>query len=77
MPTQYIPACEKGFKACMAKGPKLEFPLTNIRVVLNDGSSHSVDSSDMAFQAAARGGFLQAFAKAKPIIQEPIMIVVV
>ncbi|MBI5063799.1 MAG: elongation factor G, partial [Desulfatitalea sp.] len=77
VPTQYIPACEKGFKACMAKGPKLEFPLTNIRVVLNDGSSHSVDSSDMAFQAAARGGFLQAFAKAKPIIQEPIMKVVV
>jgi elongation factor G len=77
VPTQYIPACEKGFKACMAKGPKLEFPLTNIRVVLNDGASHSVDSSDMAFQAAARGGFLQAFAKAKPIIQEPIMKVVV
>jgi elongation factor G len=77
VPTQYIPACEKGFKACMAKSPKLEFPLTNIRVVLNDGASHSVDSSDMAFQAAARGGFLQAFAKAKPIIQEPIMKVVV
>jgi len=77
VPTQYIPACEKGFKACMVKGPKLEFPLTNIRVVLNDGASHSVDSSDMAFQAAARGGFLQAFAKAKPIIQEPIMKVVV
>jgi elongation factor G len=77
VPTQYIPACEKGFKACMVKGPKLEFPLTNIRVVLNDGASHSVDSSDMAFQAAARGGFLQAFARAKPIIQEPIMKVVV
>ncbi|MDA8137670.1 MAG: elongation factor G, partial [Desulfobacteraceae bacterium] len=77
VPTQYIPACEKGFKACMAKSPKLEFPLANIRVVLNDGSSHSVDSSDMAFQAAARGGFLQAFAKAKPVILEPIMKVVV
>jgi elongation factor G len=77
VPTQYIPACQKGFKACMVKSPKLEFPLTNIRVVLNDGSSHSVDSSDMAFQAAARGGFLQAFAKAKPVILEPIMKVVV
>lgn len=77
VPTQYIPACEKGFRNCMAKGPKLEFPLTNIRVVLNDGASHSVDSSDMAFQAAARGGFLQAFAKAKPVVQEPIMKVVV
>ncbi len=77
VPTQYIPACEKGFKGCMAKGPKLEFPVTGVRVVLNDGASHSVDSSDMAFQAAARGGFLQAYAKAKPVIQEPIMKVVV
>ncbi len=77
IPTQYIPACEKGFKGCMTKGPKLEFPVTGIRVVLNDGASHSVDSSDMAFQAAARGGFLQAYAKAKPVIQEPIMKVVV
>jgi len=77
IPTQYIPACEKGLKACMAKGPKLEFPVTGIRVVLNDGASHSVDSSDMAFQAAARGAFLQAYAKAKPVIQEPIMKVVV
>ncbi len=77
IPTQFIPACEKGFKACMAKGPKLEFPVTGIHIVLNDGASHSVDSSDMAFQAAARGGFLQAYAKARPVIQEPIMKVVV
>ncbi len=77
IPTQYIPACEKGFRLCMAKGPKLEFPITGIRVVLNDGASHSVDSSDMAFQAAARGGFLQAYAKARPVIQEPVMKVVV
>jgi elongation factor G len=77
VPTQYIPACEKGFKGCMAKGPKLEFPITGIKVVLNDGASHSVDSSDMAFQAAARGAFLEAYAKAKPVIQEPVMKVVV
>jgi elongation factor G len=77
IPTQFIPACEKGFQGCMTKGPKLEFPVTGIRIVLNDGASHSVDSSDMAFQAAARGGFLQAYAKAKPVIQEPIMKVVV
>jgi elongation factor G len=77
IPTQYIPACEKGFHACMAKGPKLEFPVTGIRIVINDGASHSVDSSDMAFQAAARGAFLQGYAKAKPVVQEPIMKVVV
>ncbi len=77
IPTQYISACEKGFKNCMQKGPKMEFPVTGIRVVVNDGASHSVDSSDMAFQAAARGAFLQGYAKAKSVIQEPIMKVVV
>ena len=77
IPTQYISACEKGFKECMQKGPKMEFPVTGIRVVINDGASHSVDSSDMAFQAAARGAFLQGYAKAKSVIQEPIMKVVV
>ncbi len=77
IPTQYIPACEKGFRSCMAKGPKLEFPVTGVKVVLADGAAHSVDSSDMAFQAAARGAFLDTYAKAKPVIQEPIMKVVV
>ena len=77
IPTQFIAACEKGFKNCMAKGPKMEFPVTGIRVVINDGASHSVDSSDMAFQAAARGAFRQGYLKAKPVIQEPIMKVVV
>ena len=53
------------------------FPVTGIKVVINDGSSHSGDSSDMAFQAAARGAFLEGYAKAKPVIHEPIMKVVV
>ncbi len=77
IPTQYIPACEKGFRACMVKGPKLEFPVTGVRVVINDGSSHSVDSSEMAFQSAARGGFLEGYAKAGVVIHEPVMKVVV
>ena len=77
IPTQYIAACEKGFRQCMAKGPKLEFPITGVKVVINDGASHAVDSSDMAFQAAARGAFLEAYAKATPVIHEPIMKVVV
>lgn len=77
VPTQYISACEKGFRKCMLKGPKMEYPVTGIRVVINDGASHSVDSSDMAFQAAARHAFLQGYAKAKSVIQEPIMKVVV
>ena len=77
IPTQFIPACEKGFRNCLAKGPKLAFPVTGIKVVINDGASHAVDSSDMAFQAAARGAFLEGYAKAKAVIQEPIMKVVV
>jgi elongation factor G len=44
IPSQFIPACEKGFKKCLAKGPKMGFPITSIKVVINDGSSHSVDS---------------------------------
>ncbi|MDY0162652.1 elongation factor G [Desulfobotulus sp.] len=77
IPTNFIPACEKGFRACMVKGPSLEFPITGVRVVINDGASHAVDSSEMAFQAAARGAFLEGYAKAKPTVLEPIMKVVV
>ena len=77
IPTQFIPACEKGFRGCLAKGPKMEFPVTGVKVVINDGASHSVDSSEMAFQAAARGAFREAYAKAQPVILEPIMKVVV
>jgi len=77
IPTQYIPACEKGFKGCLAKGPKMEFPVTGIKVVIDDGASHAVDSSEMAFKAAARGAFLQGYAKAGPVVHEPVMKVVV
>ena len=77
IPTQFISACEKGFRSCLAKGPWMGFPVTGVRVVIRDGASHAVDSSDMAFQAAARGAFRQAYAKAKPVIHEPVMKVVV
>jgi elongation factor G len=77
IPTQYIPACEKGFKACLEKGPWMKYPVTGVKIVITDGASHSVDSSDMAFQAAARGAFLQGYLKARPVLHEPIMKVVV
>jgi elongation factor G len=77
IPTQFIPACEKGFRNCLAKGPKVEFPVTGVKIIINDGASHTVDSSDMAFQAAARGAFLEGYSKARPVIHEPIMKVVV
>ncbi|MGM0452924.1 MAG: elongation factor G [Thermodesulfobacteriota bacterium] len=77
IPTHFIPACEKGFKECLAKGPWMKYPVTGIKVVLTDGSAHSVDSSEMAFQAAARGAFQEAYPKAGPILLEPVMKVVV
>lgn len=77
IPTQYIPSCKQGFAGCMAKGPKLGFPVTGIKVTINDGAFHAVDSSEMAFKSAARGAFLEGYAKAKPVIKEPIMKVVI
>ncbi|MCP4038311.1 MAG: elongation factor G [bacterium] len=73
IPTEYVPAVKKGFASCLAKGRLIGFPVLGIRVVVNDGQSHAVDSSEMAFQAAARGAFRDGFAKAKPIVMEPIM----
>jgi elongation factor G len=57
----------------MPKGRIIGFPVTGMRFVVNDGGSHSVDSSDMAFQAAARGAFREVYGRAKPQILEPIM----
>ncbi len=73
IPTEYIPAVEKGFRAMLDKGRLIGFPVVGVKVVINDGQSHSVDSSDMAFQAAGRGAFREVYAKAKPIILEPVM----
>ena len=77
IPTQYISSCEKGFKDCMEKSPVYEFPITGVHVVINDGASHSVDSSEMAFRAAAIGAFIEGYRRAKPTILEPVMKVVV
>ena len=77
IPTEFIPSCEKGFLASMAKGPLLGFPVTGVKIAINDGQSHAVDSSDMAFQAAARGAFKEGYLKARPVILEPIMKVAV
>ena len=64
---------EKGFASCLEKGRLIGFPIQGLRVVVNDGKSHAVDSSDNAFQAAARGAFRDVYGKAKPIILEPVM----
>jgi elongation factor G len=73
IPTEFMPSVEKGFVSCLAKGRLIGFPVQGLRVVVNDGKAHSVDSSDNAFQAAARGAFRQAYPQARPIILEPVM----
>jgi elongation factor G len=73
IPTEYVPSCDKGFKEAVKKGSLIGFPIVNIRCVINDGQSHPVDSSDIAFQSAAIGAFREAYGKAKPVILEPIM----
>jgi len=73
IPTEYISAVEKGFVQCMEKGRLIGFPVIGVKVVVDDGKSHSVDSSEMAFQAAGRGAFRDAYPRAKPIVLEPVM----
>lgn len=73
IPTEYIPAVDKGFQASLAKGQLIKFPVVGVKVTVNDGQSHPVDSSDMAFQLAAMGAFKEAYMKASPEIMEPIM----
>jgi elongation factor G len=73
IPREFIPAVEKGFKSMIAKSPRLGVPVVGVRVAIDDGQSHAVDSSDIAFQEAARGAFRDFFPRAKPRILEPIM----
>ncbi|MFC1534899.1 elongation factor G [Thermodesulfobacteriota bacterium] len=73
IPTEYIPAVDKGFQSCLNKGRLIGFPVLGMKITANDGQFHSVDSSEMAFTRAAIGAFNQAYMKAKPIILEPIM----
>jgi elongation factor G len=77
IPSEHMAAVEKGFHGMMRKGKLIGFPVTGLKVVVNDGASHSVDSSDVAFQAAARGAFNEAYGRAKPQILEPLMRVAV
>ncbi|HQP33583.1 MAG TPA: elongation factor G [Polyangiaceae bacterium] len=77
IPREYIPSCDKGFRSCLAKGPMIGAPVTGVRMVIDDGAAHAVDSSDIAFQEAARGAWRQVFSQCRPQILEPVMKVVV
>jgi len=73
IPKEYIPSCDKGFQSCMDAGSLIGFPVVGIEMEVKDGQYHDVDSSDMAFQIAARMAFRQAFEKAGAQVLEPIM----
>ncbi len=73
IPREFIPACEKGFNEAIKSGSLIGFPIVDVRVTINDGASHAVDSSEIAFKTAALMGFREAYDKAKPTILEPIM----
>src|ERR671913_2313105 len=74
VPRQYIPSVEAGVRDYIKRGP-LGFPVVDLAVTLVDGSYHTVDSSDAAFQAAARLAMAEALPKAKPVLLEPILAV--
>ncbi|MFH0803217.1 MAG: elongation factor G [bacterium] len=73
IPREYIPAVEKGVLDAMEKGVYAGFPVVDVRCVLLDGTSHEVDSSEMAFRIAGSMAFKEAFRKAQPILLEPLM----
>jgi elongation factor G len=73
IPGEYIPAVNKGFQAAMKKGPLAGYEVIGCKMCLDDGSFHTVDSSEMAFRIAARDAFIEAFRRSKPCLMEPIM----
>src|SRR5439155_9962368 len=75
IPTQYIPAVEKGVRDALQTGPLGGFPVHDVRVVVHDGKSHPVDSKDIAFRTAGKFAFRDAASKAQPVVLEPIVVV--
>ncbi|MEQ4676248.1 elongation factor G [Providencia vermicola] len=73
IPTEYIPAVDKGIQEQLKSGPLAGYPVVNMGVRLHFGSYHDVDSSELAFKLAASIAFKDGFKKAKPVLLEPIM----
>ena len=73
VPREFWPAVEKGFKTSMVEGVLAGFPVLDVKVTLTDGASHSVDSSAIAFEIAAKSAYRQSIPKATPKLLEPIM----
>lgn len=75
VPSNFIPAIEKGFKEAANSGSLIGHPVEFLRVVLTDGQAHAVDSSELAFKLASIYAFRQCYTKAEPTILEPVMLV--
>ena len=73
IPSNYLPAIEKGYRASLEKGPLAGCPIVNLKILVNDGSYHAVDSSDLAFRICAQTSLRENFPRTKPAILEPIM----
>jgi elongation factor G len=73
IPTQFIPAVEKGVRQVLAAGPLAGYNMHDLRVIVHDGKHHPVDSKEIAFVSAGRKAFLDAIGKARPIVLEPIV----
>ncbi|WP_164963888.1 elongation factor G [Rubrivivax sp. JA1026] len=73
IPNQFIPAVEKGVREVLAGGAIAGYPVVDVRVIVYDGKSHSVDSKEIAFATAGRKAFMAAIREARPIVLEPIV----
>ncbi len=73
IPREFIPACDKGFKEQVKVGSLIGHPIVGVRIVIDDGAYHDVDSSEMAFKVCAMAAFREAYPDAKPVVLEPIM----
>lgn len=73
IPTQFIPAVEKGIREVLVSGPLASFPVHDVRVIIYDGKSHPVDSKEVAFATAGRKAFIDAISKARSVLLEPIV----
>jgi elongation factor G len=73
IPRNYIPAVEKGIRQAMSEGVLAGYPLVDLRVSLYDGSYHTVDSSDLAFQIAGAMALRKGALEASPVLLEPVM----
>jgi elongation factor G len=73
IPREFVGACDKGFQEAIKEGRLIGFPIVGVRVVINDGGYHDVDSSEQAFKTASLMGFREGYERAGAVVLEPIM----